>query len=110
MCLDPLRHKLLGPCMLTMRPARPRRPITDATGIEAEDIAKRLIDFGFHAPTMSWPVSGEPENASCRRLQLPQLLPAHVPAVCRLFSALAAGGVAHPCPVLPAALRRHPHD
>ncbi|KAL4447273.1 hypothetical protein ABPG77_007306 [Micractinium sp. CCAP 211/92] len=34
------------------------RPITDATGIEAEDIAKRLIDFGFHAPTMSWPVSG----------------------------------------------------
>ena len=29
-----------------------------ATGIEAEDIAKRLIDYGFHAPTMSWPVSG----------------------------------------------------
>lgn len=28
------------------------------TGIEAEDIAKRLIDYGFHAPTMSWPVSG----------------------------------------------------
>lgn len=35
-----------------------RRPITDATGIEAEDIAKRLMDFGFHAPTMSWPVAG----------------------------------------------------
>lgn len=34
------------------------RPITDATGIEAEDIAKRLIDYGYHAPTMSWPVSG----------------------------------------------------
>ena len=27
-------------------------------GIEAEDIAKRLIDYGFHAPTMSWPVAG----------------------------------------------------
>ena len=26
--------------------------------IEAEDIAKRLIDYGFHAPTMSWPVAG----------------------------------------------------
>lgn len=35
------------------------RPITDATGIEAEDIAKRLIDYGYHAPTMSWPVAGE---------------------------------------------------
>lgn len=34
------------------------RPITDATGIEAEDISKRLIDYGFHAPTMSWPVAG----------------------------------------------------
>ena len=27
-------------------------------GIEPEDIAKRLIDYGFHAPTMSWPVPG----------------------------------------------------
>ncbi|GMH32889.1 hypothetical protein BSKO_00723 [Bryopsis sp. KO-2023] len=34
------------------------RPIKDTTNIEAEDIAKRLIDFGFHSPTMSWPVSG----------------------------------------------------
>jgi glycine dehydrogenase len=29
-----------------------------AAGISAEDIAKRLIDYGFHAPTMSWPVAG----------------------------------------------------
>ncbi|MEM1117936.1 MAG: aminomethyl-transferring glycine dehydrogenase, partial [Bacteroidota bacterium] len=29
-----------------------------AAGISAEDIAKRLIDYGFHAPTMSWPVTG----------------------------------------------------
>jgi glycine dehydrogenase len=34
------------------------RPITKATGITNEDVAKRLIDFGFHAPTMSFPVAG----------------------------------------------------
>src|SRR3954465_1102730 len=34
------------------------RPITKATGITNDDIAKRLIDFGFHAPTMSFPVAG----------------------------------------------------
>jgi len=34
------------------------RPIRDATGVLAEDVAKRLIDFGFHAPTMSFPVAG----------------------------------------------------
>ena len=34
------------------------RQIKSATGIEAEDVAKRLIDYGFHAPTMSWPVIG----------------------------------------------------
>ncbi|MCD9127142.1 aminomethyl-transferring glycine dehydrogenase [Luteimonas fraxinea] len=34
------------------------RPIKDATGISAEDVAKRLIDFGFHAPTLSFPVTG----------------------------------------------------
>ena len=32
--------------------------IKSETGITEEDIAKRLIDFGFHAPTMSWPVAG----------------------------------------------------
>jgi glycine dehydrogenase len=34
------------------------RPFKDDAGVEAEDIAKRLIDYGFHAPTMSWPVAG----------------------------------------------------
>ena len=34
------------------------RPIKDSTGISAEDVAKRLIDFGFHAPTLSFPVAG----------------------------------------------------
>ncbi len=34
------------------------RPLEKATGISAEDVAKRLIDFGFHAPTLSFPVPG----------------------------------------------------
>ena len=32
------------------------RPIKETTGITVDDIAKRLMDYGFHAPTMSWPV------------------------------------------------------
>jgi glycine dehydrogenase len=34
------------------------RPISAATGVTVDDIAKRLMDFGFHAPTMSFPVAG----------------------------------------------------
>jgi glycine dehydrogenase len=34
------------------------RPLKATSGIEAEDVAKRLIDYGFHAPTMSFPVAG----------------------------------------------------
>lgn len=34
------------------------RPFKQSVGIEAEDVAKRLIDYGFHAPTMSFPVPG----------------------------------------------------
>ncbi|NNM30192.1 MAG: glycine dehydrogenase (aminomethyl-transferring), partial [Akkermansiaceae bacterium] len=34
------------------------RPLTEESGITVEDVAKRLMDYGFHAPTMSWPVSG----------------------------------------------------
>jgi glycine dehydrogenase len=39
-------------CILDVREWKQR------AGIEVEDIAKRLIDYGFHAPTMSWPVPG----------------------------------------------------
>jgi glycine dehydrogenase len=39
-------------CILDMR------PLKDQTGISGEDIAKRLMDYGFHAPTMSFPVAG----------------------------------------------------
>nr|WP_256470102.1 aminomethyl-transferring glycine dehydrogenase [Herbiconiux sp. L3-i23] len=34
------------------------RPLTAATGVSVDDVAKRLIDYGFHAPTMSFPVPG----------------------------------------------------
>lgn len=34
------------------------RPFKDASGVSAEDVAKRLIDYGFHAPTLSFPVPG----------------------------------------------------
>jgi glycine dehydrogenase len=34
------------------------RPITKATGVSVDDVAKRLVDYGFHAPTMSFPVAG----------------------------------------------------
>jgi glycine dehydrogenase len=34
------------------------RPLKDASGISNEDVAKRLMDYGFHAPTMSFPVPG----------------------------------------------------
>jgi len=34
------------------------RPIKETTGVSVDDVAKRLIDYGFHAPTMSFPVAG----------------------------------------------------
>ena len=46
------------------------RQFRDSAGIEVDDIAKRLMDYGFHAPTMSWPVSGtlmvEPTESESR--------------------------------------------
>ena len=46
------------------------RPLKDATGVAAEDVAKRLIDYGFHAPTLSFPVPGtlmvEPTESETR--------------------------------------------
>jgi glycine dehydrogenase len=34
------------------------RPFRKSAGVTEEDVAKRLMDYGFHAPTMSWPVPG----------------------------------------------------
>ena len=38
-------------CILDLRPLK-------KAGVEVEDVAKRLMDYGFHAPTISWPVAG----------------------------------------------------
>jgi glycine dehydrogenase len=47
------------------------RPLKEGTGVTVDDIAKRLMDFGFHAPTMSWPVVGtlmiEPTESESKR-------------------------------------------
>ena len=34
------------------------RPLAEKSGVTVEDVAKRLMDYGYHAPTMSWPVAG----------------------------------------------------
>ncbi|MGK7920971.1 MAG: aminomethyl-transferring glycine dehydrogenase [Trichodesmium sp.] len=47
------KHGLIAhECILDLR------PLKKSAGIEVEDIAKRLMDYGFHAPTVSWPVAG----------------------------------------------------
>ncbi|MGZ5073133.1 MAG: aminomethyl-transferring glycine dehydrogenase subunit GcvPB [Usitatibacter sp.] len=47
------------------------RPLKETSGIQVEDVAKRLIDYGFHAPTMSFPVPGtlmvEPTESESKR-------------------------------------------
>ena len=47
------------------------RPLKDSSGISAEDVAKRLMDYGFHAPTLSFPVAGtlmvEPTESETRQ-------------------------------------------
>jgi glycine dehydrogenase len=46
------------------------RPLKNSAGIGVDDVAKRLIDYGFHAPTMSFPVAGtlmiEPTESECK--------------------------------------------
>jgi len=46
------------------------RPLKETSGVSAEDVAKRLIDYGFHAPTLSFPVAGtlmvEPTESESR--------------------------------------------
>lgn len=45
-------HLVAHECIIDLR------PIKDSCGVSVDDVAKRLIDYGFHAPTMSFPVSG----------------------------------------------------
>jgi glycine dehydrogenase len=46
------------------------RPFKESAGVTVDDVAKRLMDFGIHAPTMSWPVAGtfmiEPTESESR--------------------------------------------
>ena len=63
LCGEAAGTLLSGALQGRQRPGRPRvhprhPPLKDLAGIEAEDIAKRLMDYGFHAPTMSFPVPG----------------------------------------------------
>ena len=46
------RGRVAHECIIDLRPLRA------AAGVEADDVAKRLMDYGFHAPTMHWPVAG----------------------------------------------------
>lgn len=58
------RGRIAHECIIDLR------PLKESSGISVEDVAKRLIDFGFHAPTMSFPVSGtfmiEPTESESR--------------------------------------------
>jgi len=69
------------------------RPLTAATGVTVDDVAKRLIDYGFHAPTMSFPVPGtlmvEPTESE-DLAELDRFVDAMV-AICREADRVGAG-------------------
>ena len=83
------------------------RGIKDATGVTVDDVAKRLVDFGIHAPTMSWPVHDtmmiEPTESESQR-ELDRFCDALI-AIRREIAAVEAGEVA----LEDSALRRAPH-
>lgn len=83
------------------------REITKRTGVTAEDVAKRLIDHGFHAPTLSFPVSGtlmvEPTESESRA-ELDRFCEAMI-SIRGEIDDVAAGRV----PVAESPLRRAPH-
>jgi len=83
------------------------RPLTKATGVSVDDVAKRLVDYGFHAPTMSFPVAGtlmvEPTESESLT-ELDRFCDAMI-AIRAEIEAVANGEVA----VEVSALRRAPH-
>ncbi len=83
------------------------REITKRSGVTVDDVAKRLIDYGFHAPTMSFPVAGtlmvEPTESE-DRLELDRFCEAMI-AIRGEIAAIESGGVA----VAESALRGAPH-
>jgi glycine dehydrogenase len=83
------------------------RPLKDKTGVTVEDIAKRLIDYGFHAPTMSFPVAGtlmiEPTESESRH-ELDRFCEAMI-AIRREIAQVEAGELA----ITESPLRHAPH-
>jgi glycine dehydrogenase len=83
------------------------RPATAASGVSVDDIAKRLMDFGFHAPTMSFPVVGtlmiEPTESESKA-ELDRFADALL-AIRAEIAEIEAGRV----PVESSALRNAPH-
>src|SRR3546814_18343487 len=73
------------------------REITRTTGVTVDDVAKRLIDYGFHAPTMSFPVAGtlmvEPTESESLA-ELDRFVDAML-AIREAISTLERGDVAH---------------
>ncbi len=73
------------------------RPLKADSGVSVDDVAKRLIDFGFHAPTMSFPVAGtlmiEPTESESRR-ELDRFCEAMI-KIKEEIDAVAAGEIAH---------------
>jgi glycine dehydrogenase len=83
------------------------RPIKDATGVSVDDVAKRLVDYGFHAPTMSFPVAGtlmiEPTESEPKE-ELDRFVAA-MAAIREEIRAIERGEIAHE----DSALTRAPH-
>ena len=84
------------------------RPITASSGVTVEDVAKRLIDYGFHAPTMSFPVAGtlmvEPTESESKA-ELDRFIDAML-AIRAEIAAVEAGEVS----AADSVLRGAPHD
>ena len=93
------RGRVAHECILDLR------PITQATGVTVDDIAKRLVDYGFHAPTMSFPVAGtlmvEPTESESK-----EELDRFCDAMIQIRAEIAARGRG---PVADNALRNAPH-
>ncbi len=83
------------------------RPLKDTSGVTVDDIAKRLIDYGFHAPTMSFPVPGtlmiEPTESESK-YELDRFIDAMI-AIRREIAAVEAGTLA----IEDSPLRHAPH-
>ena len=83
------------------------RPLKDQAGVTVDDIAKRLIDYGFHAPTMSFPVPGtlmiEPTESEAK-VELDRFCDALI-AIRREIAAVEAGKY----PIEQSPLRHAPH-